>query len=120
MPVSGKHGNFAQLLAKGHYGRDDTLTGRPPTHDLEKPHYVCRAEEMCPNHHLRTSCRGSDRIDIETGCVRREHTLRLRHSVHLREHLLLQFSIFEYRSDHDINSVDTHVGELRTAGRKPF
>ena len=83
-------------------------------HDFEQPHHVRRAEEVMPDHHLRTRrspTRSRRCSSVDVFDARMQSGFAILSSS--REDLLLQRHPFEHGFDDDVGLFEAVVGELR-------
>src|SRR5437870_12866565 len=52
--VADQHAYLSKLLGELHAGSNDVFAGQLATHNLQKAHDICRAEEVCADQGLRT------------------------------------------------------------------
>ena len=75
---------------------------RMAANDFEQAHHVRRAEEVQTDDRRRPVGRRRDLIDIQRGCVCRQHAAWPRQAIDLRKDLLFQRQVFEHGLDDQV------------------
>ena len=77
-------------------------------HDFQQPHDVGRAEEVHPQHLVRSRGRRGNGVHVQGGRVRRQNAVGLGRCVELREHGFLHVHVLEHGFDDQVGV--GHVG----------
>ncbi len=109
------HADLLDRLRQLHGAGEHILAGFFSAHHLQQLHDVGGAEEMQPQHVLRTRGDRGDFVHVQRRGIRREDRARLADLVEFLEHLLLDRHVFENRFDDDVDVPDVvvagHAGE---------